>query len=250
MNANDISGKRFEKAAFGYKPEEVEDFLRQVAEEFAALKREKEDTDRKIQVLADKIREYRNDEEALKEALIGAQRQGHQVISDANAKAERIIADAEAKAQSIVGDAQTKLDRLEYDTKIAKEKAVGEIRKSMESEKKQYEMMKQEAANFKSQLLSLYKSHLDLITALPNVTAAEPAKPSEPAPKPVEAVSAPKPEPVAQPVAPAPTAAAPQSASAQEASAAPKSAFPFSDRQPRPSGESRFGELKFGKNDK
>ncbi len=67
--------------------DDVDQFLREVVEECALLKKEKDDVDRKIEVLADKVREYRNDEDALPK-LTGAQRQGHQVVNEANAAAD------------------------------------------------------------------------------------------------------------------------------------------------------------------
>ena len=41
-------------------------------------------------ILADKIREYRDDEDALKDALLLAQKQGNQIINDSKAAAEKL----------------------------------------------------------------------------------------------------------------------------------------------------------------
>ena len=83
INAKEVNSKRFEKAAFGYKQEDVDDYLRELSIEIAQLIKEKEDCDKKLDVLADKIRDYMKDEDALKDALLGAQRQGHQVVEEA-----------------------------------------------------------------------------------------------------------------------------------------------------------------------
>jgi len=99
ITSKDVRNKRFEKAAFGYKQEEIDEFLSQLEAELDEMERERAEANNKIQILADKVREYMKDEDALKDALLGAQRQGHQVISEANEKAESIIAEAEAKAK-------------------------------------------------------------------------------------------------------------------------------------------------------
>ena len=77
ITAKDIRNKRFEKAAFGYKQEEIDEFLAQLESEIAEMEAEMADSNNKIQILADKVREYMKDEDALKDALLGAQKQGH-----------------------------------------------------------------------------------------------------------------------------------------------------------------------------
>ena len=84
ITAKDIRNKRFEKAAFGYKQEEIDEFLAQLESEIAEMEAEMADCNNKIQILADKVREYMKDEDALKDALLGAQKQGHKVIAEAN----------------------------------------------------------------------------------------------------------------------------------------------------------------------
>ncbi len=146
INAKDVSSKRFEKSTIGgYKMEEVDDYLRELALEIASLQKEKDDAEKKIDVLADKVRDYMRDEDALKDALLGAQRQGHQVIEDAKMVANKIINEANEQADEILSD----------------------TKKQLEIEKKRLALMQQEVSDFKANLLGLYKEHLDLITTLP-----------------------------------------------------------------------------------
>ena len=57
MNAKDILARRFEKATFnGYKTDDVDEFLREISSEYAQLQKEKNELERKLEVLADKIR--------------------------------------------------------------------------------------------------------------------------------------------------------------------------------------------------
>ena len=71
MNAKDILSRRFEKATFnGNKTDDVDEFLREVSSEYSQLQKDKNELERKLEVLADKIREYRDDEDALKDALL------------------------------------------------------------------------------------------------------------------------------------------------------------------------------------
>ena len=110
ISASEIHELRFEKAAFGYKQEDIDEFLNKLEEEAAIAQRELDDSNNKIQVQADKVREYMRDEDALKDALLGAQKEGHRIISEANAKAEEIIAQAKEKAAAIKSALTTKVN--------------------------------------------------------------------------------------------------------------------------------------------
>ena len=66
ISAKEIHELRFEKAAFGYKQEDIDEFLTQLEQEVEIAEQEMADSNEKIQVLADKVREYMRDEDALK----------------------------------------------------------------------------------------------------------------------------------------------------------------------------------------
>lgn len=192
MNASDITSRVFEKSGFkGYKSEEVDEFLREVAQEFSQLQRERNELERKLEVLADKIREYRKDEEALKEALLGAHRQGNLLINEANIKSEQISRDAQEKAERIISDAEIKAQKQvnssnEYARKTIEEanlkasRIVGEANRKAEEIKRkssaEFEAQNQiitrtvhEARQFRLKLLDSYKEQVELINQIPEI---------------------------------------------------------------------------------
>lgn len=156
ITSKDVRNKRFEKAAFGYKQEEIDEFFAQLEAELDEMERERNEANNKIQVLADKVREYMRDEDALKDALLGAQKQGHQVINEAHDKAEQIIAEAQAKADALEDEAVRQ-------HAVAMEKNREEIAK----EKEALIEAQQQVADFKKSLFDVYKEHLDLISSMP-----------------------------------------------------------------------------------
>lgn len=93
MTSKDIASKKFEKAKGfgGYKIDDVEDFMDRVAEYVEQLENEKRDMEKKLAVLADKLEEYRADEDSLRTALLGAQKLGDSVIKESKTKAEIIL---------------------------------------------------------------------------------------------------------------------------------------------------------------
>ena len=168
-----IASRRFDKQMGGYKQDEVEAFLQQVAAEYARVLREKEELEQKMDVLAEKVEQYREDEDSLRSALIGAQKLGDSVIRESKAKADYILRDAREKANQLMENAQ----------------------KSIEKEQMALIKMQKEVTKFKNRLLTLYRQHLEMISALPEYD-------EEPQPQPTE-------EPVEEPLTSAETAAAP-----------------------------------------
>ena len=210
ITAKDIRNKRFEKAAFGYKQEEIDEFLSQLESELNEMDEERADINNKIQILSDKVREYMKDEEALKDALLGAQKQGHRVIAEANEKAEAIIAEAKAKADAMVEEA-TK----QHEANMEKN------RLEIEREKEALIVAQKQVSDFKKSLFDMYKSHLELISSMPE-TFEE-----------ADENSADENEDKAEKVAVA---------------ADPFASSQFSARNVKNAYESRFGDLKFGQN--
>ncbi len=156
ITANDIHELRFEKAAFGYKQEDIDEFLTQLEHELELNQQELEDSNNKIQVLADKVREYMRDEDALKDALLGAQRQGHQIIAEANERADEIIAEAKRKADEMMDEVTIQHDAL---LKRNQEEVAAAHEQLADARKK--------VADFKKALFDMYKEHLEVLSAMP-----------------------------------------------------------------------------------
>lgn len=161
MNVEDIHNVTFDRVMRGYKPEEVDEYLDKVAAELERLQAEKADIEKKMYILAEKVDQYRNDEETLKTALLNAQRMGESVIQEARSKAETILYDATNKAN---------LARDEALQKVAEEELL-------------LSRLKAEVAHFKSDILNLYKQHIESLSLLPG---EEKKKPEEPKPEAAE----------------------------------------------------------------
>ncbi len=156
ISVNDIRERKFEKAAFGYKQEDIDEFLEELVKEVEGIDAERDDLNTKIQILADKVREYRQDEEALKDALLGAQKQGHQIVAEAQEKADTIIAKAEQRAQELIDEATVRHDE-----------AMEKNRLAIEKEKENLKDAQKQVADFKRKLFDMYKTHLEMISAMP-----------------------------------------------------------------------------------
>ena len=97
--SEDVRRVTFEKAMRGYRCDDVDDYLRQVADSLDALSAENEDLQKKLVVLAQRIDQYRAEEDTLHTTLINAQRLGENVIKEAKQKAAEVIRAANIRAE-------------------------------------------------------------------------------------------------------------------------------------------------------
>jgi len=145
LTPGDIRDKSFEKVRNGYSIEEVQPFLNEIASYVDALQSEKADLYKKLEILADKIEKYKEDEDYVRSALINAEKMKESVVRESKRKAEAIIAQATRKSEEIVADAQASINRESM--------ALNKIQK--------------EAAKLKSELLARYKKHIEIIQEIP-----------------------------------------------------------------------------------
>jgi len=107
MTAQEIREKTFEKAVFGgYDMGSVDRFLEEISSELALLQKENAVLKGKMKVLVDKVEEYRGNEDALRMAVLSAQRLGNMIEAEARENAAKMIGEAEAEAQRITAEAK------------------------------------------------------------------------------------------------------------------------------------------------
>lgn len=159
ITAKDIHKKKFEKVKFGYSPEEVDEFLAEIENDLRVMQEDLDASNEKVQLLADKVREYKETEDDLKNALLGAQKQAREVVAEAQARAEKLEEEAKAAAES--AKSQAVLDQ---------ETLLKNVTASVEEKKQALAETKRQIAEFKNALFEMYKEHLEMISALPDGT--------------------------------------------------------------------------------
>lgn len=107
MTPQDIREKTFEKAMFGgYDMAAVQNYQEEVATELANAQKEIAVLKGKMKVLVDKIEEYRASEDAMRLAILSAQKVGKQIEDDAQARADKILSEAKNTSDRILGGLQ------------------------------------------------------------------------------------------------------------------------------------------------
>ena len=181
MNPKEIAAKKFEKGTFGYKPEEVDEYLRDLAIAYAKVVKEKEENEAKIIKLVEKINEYRNDEDAIRDALLVAQKQGNRIVADAKTEAEKIGADAKAERDALLAEISNDCEALKKAEVAKVAQAIKEendkLNAVVAASKTQIELqtdklnkLKIEVNQFKKNLINMLTEQSKLAVSLPELT--------------------------------------------------------------------------------
>ncbi|CCQ96040.1 Cell-division initiation protein DivIVA (modular protein) [[Clostridium] ultunense Esp] len=109
----DIQNKEFKKSFRGYKESEVDQFLDEIIEDYEKLYKENIELKDKILILDEKIKQYNNLEETLKDTLVVAQSTADEVTRTAREKSEIIIEDAELMAKKIITAANEEVKNIQ-----------------------------------------------------------------------------------------------------------------------------------------
>ena len=133
LTPQDIRDKQFVKAVFGgYDMATVDDFLEELTEDYAALYKENAILKSKIKVLVEKVEEYRATEDAMRMALLTAQKMGDDLVTEAQKQRTDMLAsveeEAEDRRQQILAQTADEAARLE-DARAATNAYAEETRK-------------------------------------------------------------------------------------------------------------------------
>ncbi|MEG0178139.1 MAG: DivIVA domain-containing protein [Oscillospiraceae bacterium] len=145
FTVEEIQNAEFDKVMRGYKPDDVHSMLSLIASQLESAQKDKEDLEKKLYILAQKVEQYRNEEDMLKTAMLNAQRMGENIVHEAKQKADSIVRESDLKANLIIEQAKAK---------VAKEE-------------KEYSELQHKVAQFKSDVLAIYKQHIESLSELP-----------------------------------------------------------------------------------
>jgi cell division initiation protein len=174
LTPQDIQNKEFVKAVFGgYDMTAVDDFLEEIAEDYAALHKENAVLKSKIKVLVEKVEEYRSTEDAMRAALLTAQKMGDDLLKDAKEKSEGMLKDAKEKSEHLL-----------YNSESTVKEQMRQCDKKLEFEKKRLAEAQEKTSLFIQASRQIIEKHTEFINKLEDLqykSNPEPSKKEEPA---------------------------------------------------------------------
>jgi cell division initiation protein len=109
----DIQRQTFSVGMRGFDRDEVRTYLNIVAEEVAALQRERDSLSQKVQDMEALLDEHRQRETILKNTLLTAQRVSEEIRDNARKQAEAAVREAELQADRLLELAQARAHEVE-----------------------------------------------------------------------------------------------------------------------------------------
>ena len=229
LTPQEVSERAFPKASFGgYNMAQVDEFLDVLTEDYSALYSENAVLKSKMKVLVEKVEEYRSTEEAMRKALMAAQRMADDLVKEAEQKRAQILEEAEAEAG----------------------RKVEAIRQEAEAERFRLESAQKETASYVAQVRALHAKAAEYLDQLSQLTPVP--SPAENQEEKVEETVSDIDDSVQRLVAQAMAEAAAENEKARQAEAAQESESqnpPKDDEDDDLSDTTRidFGELQFGR---
>lgn len=192
LTPDKIKSKTFQTTATGsYRSEDVNNFFEEVAVSYEQLFRENGSLIKKLSLLANKVEEYKKDEDSLRHALLAAQKLADQIVAEAkesaesklsqaksdaaeivtkaNDEAEKVLDEAKNSAAKLVNDARYTAEATIHNANMQADELLGGINRKATQEKLIYDMLQKEVSDFREKLMGLYEEHLLLLDKIPSI---------------------------------------------------------------------------------
>ena len=158
LTPQEVSERAFTKAFNGYNMSMVDEFLDILTSDYTTLYKENATLKAKMKVLVDKVEEYRATEDAMRKALLTAQKMADDLVAEAETKRSQLLQDAEADAKA----------------------RMAELQQSIRDEQMRLMAAQQSTALYVNKLKELHQHELEFLDGLSSLTAAPaPADPVE-----------------------------------------------------------------------
>ena len=158
LTPQEVSEHAFTKAFNGYNMTMVDEFLDILTADYTTLYKENATLKAKMKVLVDKVEEYRSTEDAMRKALMTAQKMADDLVAEAESKRNQLMQNAEADARA----------------------RVAELQQSIRDEQARLTAAQQSTAAYVRKLKELYQHEMEFLGGLSKLSAAATAAPADP----------------------------------------------------------------------
>ena len=150
LTPQEVSEHAFAKASFGgYNMAMVDEFLDILTADYTTLYKENATLKAKMKVLVEKVEEYRSTEDAMRKALLTAQKMADDLVAEAEQKRNKLLQNAEADAKA----------------------RIGEIQQEIRDEQLRLAAARNATAAYVAKLKELYQHEMDYLNGLSTITA-------------------------------------------------------------------------------
>lgn len=130
LTPQEVSTHSFAKAVMGgYNMAMVDEFLDELTDDYAALYKENAALKAKMKVLVEKVEEYRATEDAMRKALMTAQRMADELVKEAQDQRDQLLQQAQAEAKQQVESIRQEVEAEQYRLTCAQQETAAYVQK-------------------------------------------------------------------------------------------------------------------------
>ena len=148
LKPSELKNKTFTKAMRGYSIPEVDEYMGFVLEKYSELFRKNFELEQQLRAALEEKNELEGEKDAVKGALVNAQKVAARIIETANERAESIIDSAKSGCNTILDDFNAQIN----------------------AERETILTLKKQVATLKKELFEKYKEHIEFVEKLTSVT--------------------------------------------------------------------------------
>lgn len=141
---HELKNKSFTKTMRGYNPQEVDEYIDFLVENYTSLYRENSELERKLKIVVTNLDELKDEEESIRSTLLKSQKLSEKIIRDANEKADVITSSIKDRCDAIIAD----------------------FREQLAEEKKEMWQIRTKVLDFKKNVYDLYRSHIEELQSI------------------------------------------------------------------------------------
>lgn len=142
---HELKKNDFTRVVRGYNAAEVDEHLDFVIEKYTELYRENDALEQKLRTVTSQLEVLKKDEEAIRGALMNAQRAGAAIVAEANERADVVMHASKTNCDKILSD----------------------FRAAIRTERAELVALRESVSRYKAQLFAMYQQHIEYIAALP-----------------------------------------------------------------------------------
>ena len=152
LTPQEVSEHAFTKAFNGYNMSMVDEFLDILTADYTTLYKENATLKAKMKVLVEKVEEYRSTEDAMRKALMTAQKMADDLVAEAESKRNQLMQNAEVDAKA----------------------RMAELQQAIRDEQMRLVAAQQSTAAYVGKLKELHQHEMDFLSGLSKLTASAP----------------------------------------------------------------------------
>lgn len=174
MTPQEVANCTFAKSMIGgYNMASVDDFLDKLTEDYTALYKENAALKAKLKMTVDKMSEYRESEDAIRSALVAAQKMSATMITEAEQKRDAMISDATVDAKARIAELQVQIAEEERRLTAVQ----FQVDKELETERKRLNAGQEQLRKFIRDVRAVCNEELKQLELLPELPVEEEPKP-------------------------------------------------------------------------